>query len=327
MQSVSIPVEGADQTGEARRRAATMAANAGLDEESAGRLAIIATELASNLWRHAGRGEIVVTNCGGRCIEVLALDNGPGMGDVARCFQDGYSTAGSSGTGLGAVQRLATSYDVYTLPGKGTALLARVGSCADRVKETGIHIGGLSVPMRGEKVCGDTFAVRADGAAYVIVVDGLGHGPGAADCADAAVAAFDEASLNGPADVLRDVHGALRTTRGAAVSVARIDYGRRELLYSGVGNIAGAIWTHGGARHLLSHPGIVGHDSRNVREITYELPQDALVLLYSDGIGTHWSLTAYEGLLLRDPTLIAGVIYRDQSRGRDDATVVVIRSR
>lgn len=327
MTSISIRVDGADQTGEARRRASQVATAAGLDETSAGRLAIIVMELANNLWRHGGGGEILITPCSDGCIEVLALDRGPGMADVARCFQDGYSTAGSAGTGLGAVGRLATQHDIYTAPGKGTALLARIDCAARSRRAPDIVRGGVSVPMRGERVCGDDFAFAdSDGANWLIVVDGLGHGPGAADCADAALAAFQEAALDGPADVLREVHAGLHATRGAAVAVARFDFARGELRYAGIGNIAGAIWANGAPKHLLSHPGIVGHDTRNVREITYPLPHDAVVLLYSDGITTHWSLTAYEGLLLRDPSLIAGVIYRDHSRGRDDATVVVVRA-
>jgi anti-sigma regulatory factor (Ser/Thr protein kinase) len=326
MNTISIRVEGADQAGEARRRASTLGAAAGLAETAGGRLAIVVTELANNIWRHAGCGEILVTDCGDQCVEVLALDKGPGMTDPARCFQDGYSTAGSSGTGLGAVARLSDFHDLYTAAGKGSAILARIGSRSATERSSGVRLGGISVPMRGEQVCGDAHAIRGGNAAYVLAVDGLGHGPGAADCADAAVAAFSEATLEGTADLLREIHGALRSTRGAAVSIARIDYHRRQVLYSGVGNIAGAIWDGASSRHLLSHPGIVGHDSRNVRELTYDLPPDALVLLYSDGIATHWSLASYEGLLLRDPALIAGVIYRDQSRGRDDATVVVVRS-
>jgi len=327
MYTVSIPIDGADRVGEARRRAADVARDAGLDETAAGELAIVVTELANNIWRHAGGGEMLITNCGNEYVETLALDKGPGMADIARCFQDGYSTAGSSGTGLGAVQRLSSHFDIYSAPGKGTALLARVRRSGAKPFDQHVEVGGVSVPMRGETVCGDSFAT-ADGAAlYLMVVDGLGHGPGAADCASAAVVAFDEADRASPADLLREIHGALRTTRGAAVSVARIDFQSGELRYSGVGNIAGLIRSGDGVKHLLSHPGIVGHDVRNVRELTYALPPGSLVLLYSDGIATHWSLSAYEGLLLRDPSLIAGVIYRDQSRGRDDATVVAVRSR
>jgi serine phosphatase RsbU (regulator of sigma subunit) len=178
--------------------------------------------------------------------------------------------------------------------------------------------------MPGETECGDDFTVRGSN---ILVVDGLGHGPLAADCARAAVRAFKESDAAGPADLMRTLHGALRSTRGAAVSIAQIDITRGELRYAGIGNITGIVWSDGAPRHLLSHPGIVGHDTRNVRELTYALGRNVLLLLYSDGIAIHWSLDAYEGLPSRHPSLIAGVIYRDHSRRRDDATVIVVRER
>src|SRR4051794_24710081 len=105
MTTVSIRVETRDQAGEARRRAATMASSLRLDETTAGRLALVVTECANNLWKHAHGGEILLNPLGleDPGVEVLALDKGPGMSDPARCFQDGYSTAGSPGTGLGAI--------------------------------------------------------------------------------------------------------------------------------------------------------------------------------------------------------------------------------
>jgi anti-sigma regulatory factor (Ser/Thr protein kinase) len=315
-----------DQTGEARRAAASLAGAAGLSDTAAGKLAIVVTECANNLWKHAGGGEVVMTPIESG-VEVLSLDRGPGMADVERCFQDGYSTAGSSGTGLGAVRRLSSEIDVYTVQGKGTALLARVVNPGAR-RASVYDVCGISVPMRGETLCGDDFAFRErGGSTEVLVVDGLGHGPIAADCASAAIQSFLESDSDSPPELLREAHGALRTTRGAAVAIARLDPARGELQYCGIGNIAAFIWRYGGARHLLSHPGIVGHDVRNVRELTYPLEENILVLLYSDGISSHWSLDAYVGLPTRDPALIAGVIYRDYQRGRDDATVVVARRR
>src|SRR5690242_19224265 len=193
MTSVTIRVDAVDQAGEARRRAADLGARLRLDETTAGRLAIVVTECANNLWKHAGGGEIVISGCSSRdtCINVLALDKGPGMADVGRCFQDGYSTAGSSGTGLGAVKRLSDVCDLYTAPGKGVALLARVRKRGTENSNFSLEIGGISVPKEGESECGDGFAIspgRHGGT--VMVVDGLGHGPIAADCAEAAVAAF-----------------------------------------------------------------------------------------------------------------------------------------
>jgi anti-sigma regulatory factor (Ser/Thr protein kinase) len=328
MRSISVRVDGADQAGEARRRAAALGDRFHLDEDAAGRLAIVVTEAANNLWKHASGGEIVISAGGpvDSTVEVLALDSGPGMADPRRCFQDGYSTSGSSGTGLGAIARLSDFHDLYTVPGKGTVLLARVHRKGGRPAAAAFEIGGLSVPMRGESVCGDDFGVRlSPGLADIVVIDGLGHGPLAADCAELAIAAFQESRADSPAEILREIHGALIATRGAAVAVARIGLEQRELLLSSIGNIAGFLWQEDGARHLVSHPGIVGHDVRNVREFTYGLGPNVLTLLYSDGISTHWSLDAYTGLLSHDPSVIAGVVYRDHSRRRDDATVVVIR--
>jgi len=332
MTTVSIRVDSADQVGEARRRAAALASSLRLDETTAGRLALVVTECANNVLKHAKGGEILLNalplEYAG--VDVLALDSGPGMGHVARCFEDGYSTAGSAGTGLGAIERLSTECEVYTAEGKGTAILARVMRAGARrsTAHEFFDTGGVCVPMERETECGDGFVVEQSNGIYrVLVADGLGHGPAAADCANAAIGVFRESSATGPADLMQEVHCALRSTRGAAVAIGFIDVARRELRYAGVGNISGFLWRNGNPRHLLSHPGIVGHDMKTLREVPYELGPNALLLLYSDGITTHWSLDSYEGLLSRDPTLIAGVVYRDHSRRRDDATVVVLREK
>ncbi len=62
-----------------------------------------------------------------------------------------------------------------------------------------------------------------------------------------------------------------------------------------------------------------------VQEFTYDWPDAGVVLFYSDGIVTHWSLDAHPALLEYDPAVIAGALYRDFTRKRDDATVLVAR--
>jgi len=264
-----------------------------------------------------------------RGIQVLALDRGPGMADVAACFRDGYSTAGSSGTGLGAIQRLATKCEVHSLPGRGTAFLATSWNAPAKRHEpkAPISVGGISVPMQGEIACGDSYAIYfGRGYANLMVVDGLGHGPAAADCAIAAVEAFVEYGAADPVEVVMEMHPALRPTRGAAAAVARLDYFREEIRFAGLGNISGAILNGNDMKQTFSQPGILGHDHRNVREFTYRWPSSAIALFYSDGIATHWAAAAHDGLWQRDPALIAGVLYRDHSRGRDDATMLVVRT-
>lgn len=86
----------------ARRRVVQLAAAIGYNETQAGRVAIVVTELAQNTLRHGGGGEILASAGARRdtCIEMLALDRGPGMADVSACLRDGYSTGGTSGNGL-----------------------------------------------------------------------------------------------------------------------------------------------------------------------------------------------------------------------------------
>lgn len=328
-----VSVAEPSQVSDARRSGVALAAALDFDETSAGRVALVITEAGTNLVKHAGGGDVVLRGGGrapGAWVELLALDRGPGMPNVARCLEDGFSTSGSPGTGLGAVKRLASTFDVYSRPGLGTALLARVnGSTGRPPRPRTLEVEGLCIAKPGEEVCGDAFAEdpRADGTS-LIVVDGLGHGASAADAARVAVAAFREAVGRRPAVRLERVHQALRATRGAAVAVADLDLAAQVVRFAGLGNIAGRIvHEDGAAEHMVSQPGTAGHLARAIHEYTYRWPPGAVVVLHSDGVTAHYDLTRYPGLTQRHPALIAGVLLRDAARGRDDATVVVARAR
>jgi len=313
---------------EARRSAVLLAAEGGLDENEAGKVALVVSEAATNLVKHAGGGEILVGpgNAGG--VEVLALDRGPGMTNPSACMRDGYSTAGSPGTGLGAISRLATRFDIHSTPGAGTAIIATVAPDRRWEKTELFEVGGVSVPAPEETACGDAWAASPVGDGIkVIVVDGLGHGPLASDAAQAAVAAFRASIARPIAEMMEAIHGALKATRGAAVAIAAIDARRRVVTFCGIGNIAGAIVGNGPTRNTVSHGGIAGHGTVKIQPFTYPWPSDGLLVMHSDGITAHWSLETYPGLRQRDTALVAGVLYRDFSRGRDDVTVVVVRER
>jgi anti-sigma regulatory factor (Ser/Thr protein kinase) len=332
MTTVSVPVEGADQAGEARRAAGAAASALGFDESTVGRVGIVVTEMASNLWKHAGGGQMLISRVlfeGQPCVEALALDRGPGMLDVARCFQDGYSTAGSPGSGLGAISRLSDC-DLFTQPVKGTVMLARITRRKpEATSRAPFAYGGVCVPIAGEDVCGDAGSFRQAGSnLLVMLADGLGHGPSAAQFSLGAIEVFQSSRSDQPAQIVSEMHRALHGTRGGAVSLARLDPHNRTIRFAGVGNVAGMV-SYGGrdSKNFVSMPGIVGHNASNVREFTYEWPTHAPVLLYSDGILSHWSLDDYQGLASHDPSLICGVVYRDKKRGRDDASVLAVRER
>jgi anti-sigma regulatory factor (Ser/Thr protein kinase) len=325
-----VLVEDSSQVAAARRVAAGLARALGFDEATSGRVALAVTEAATNLLKHADRGEILLgtARSGGHAvIEILALDRGPGMANVDRCLQDGYSTAGSAGTGLGALRRVADTFDVYSRPG-GTALLVRVGPSAQGrpAAPAAAVIGGVSVAVAGEEQCGDAWdqEPRAGGLA-VLVVDGLGHGAGAAQAAHECVAAFRRHAGAPPAARIAALHQALRATRGAAVAVAEIDAHRRLVCFAGLGNVAGSVYAEGAVRHLVSHHGTAGHTASRIAEYTYPWPPHGVLIMHSDGVASLRDLAPYPGLLQRDPGLVAGVLYRDFSRRRDDATVVVAR--
>lgn len=327
---IAARIDDPSQTAEARRNARKLAAGVGFDEASAENVSIIVSEAGTNVLKHAGGGQLLlrVLNSGDRMeIEVLALDSGPGMADVEACLRDGYSTSGTYGTGLGAISRLSRYCDVYSSPGRGTALLARVAQAAGRYVSRGPEIGVVQVPKPGEEMCGDQWGVETSEAhTTVLLADGLGHGPDAAKAANAAIAILENQPNLAPGGLIEAVHLALRSTRGAAVAAARLDRERRIVIFAGLGNISGKIAGLGEPeRHMVSTNGTAGAEARNIREFSYPWPEDSLVILHSDGIATHWALGSYPGLAARDPGLIAGVIYRDHARRNDDATILVLK--
>jgi anti-sigma regulatory factor (Ser/Thr protein kinase) len=319
--------------GEARRAAAAVAGRLGFNETEAGKVALVVTEAANNLVKHGRGGEILLgplEQDGVTLLEVLALDRGPGMADLGRCLRDGFSTAGTPGTGLGAIARLSAFFDIHSLPPTGTAVLSRLRSRSlpRGPSASDLEVGAVCLPHPGEQVCGDAWAVeQTPGRGLFLVADGLGHGPAAAAAAREAVRVFRENVRLTPAEALRAIDPALRSTRGAAVLVAEVNLAGRQVCCAGVGNISGTIFADGASRSLVSHNGTVGHAVRKVQEFVYPFPPGALLVLHSDGLATSWRLEQYPGLPARDPALIAGVLYRDFKRGRDDVTVVAARER
>lgn len=317
------------QTGEARRGAMAIAREAGLDEVEAGRVGIVVTEAASNMVKHASGGWLLVQPLQDgprRGIVSLALDRGPGMKSVGERMRDGFSTSGTPGTGLGAIARQATEFDVYSRPGHGTALLAVVWARGVASSHTDSRIGGVCVPVRGESQSGDGWSIEhGDGRIRVMLTDGLGHGPLAYQASSRAAAVFRDQAARPLEEIVQRLHEELRPTRGAAVAIADIDPARHLVRFCGVGNIVGRIFSETGDKHLVSMFGTIGHDVRKIQPFQQAWPPRATLVLHSDGLGTHWKLDDYPGLAMRHAALIAGVLFRDHARGRDDCTVVVAR--
>jgi len=314
-----------------------MATEIGLSENGAEEVAIVASEACTNLLKHVGRGEILLHTTGEEHefqvrLELLALDRGSGMLDLEQCIKDGFSTSSTAGQGLGAIVRLSKESDFYSVPRKGTAILARWFSPAQHGVASHdlptMRIGAVNVSKPGQDSCGDSWgALQSNQQITILVADGLGHGPEANQASSEAVRVLRSNPELSPKALLERVHLALRSTRGAAAAVANIDMEAGKLTFAGIGNISGQIYSATqGRRHLVSVNGTAGHEGQRLREFTYDWPSDGLLVLHSDGLTSSTALEPYPGLALHDPGLIAGVLYRDCSRGNDDSTVVVVKA-
>lgn len=324
----SLIVTESSEVAQARRAVAALAVRQGLDEEDAGRAALVAMEMCTNMVKHAGGGELIaqpLERAERRGLGLIGLDKGRGIADFTKCLRDGFSTASSPGTGLGAIQRMSQLVDVYSQPGHGTVVLAEIWP-EPAPRAAPVEIGAIVVPAPNEVECGDTWCyVERAGGALMMGVDGLGHGFGAAQAAALACEVFMTEKMRSPGAVLERIHTNLRSTRGAAAIVIEVDWERGQLLAAAIGNMVAAIVDGNAAKRIPSYNGIVGHATPRIRELSYPVRPDSAIVVHSDGLSGSWRSERYPGLMQHACATLAGVLYRDCKRGRDDSLVVALR--
>src|SRR6266540_3263859 len=143
---VHVYIRETSRVAEARREVTGLARTVGFNESEIGRVALVVTEAATNLVKHTPQGQLLARafdRDGVAVIEVMALDQGPGI------------ASGSPGTGLGAIKRQSDEFDIYSIPGKGAALVAQLWS---RRPPSGncpapLEIGVVCLPKPGEVAC------------------------------------------------------------------------------------------------------------------------------------------------------------------------------
>jgi anti-sigma regulatory factor (Ser/Thr protein kinase) len=322
-----IAITDTSSVGEVRRSAVAAAAKLGLNEIRAGELAILATEVSRNVLIHGGGGQVIVTGLKSPIepvVQILALDKGMGIDNLAQAMNDGYSTAGTMGAGLGAMKRLATRFEIFT--GKsGTIVLLELGNAGS--PDDQLQFAGVALPYPGERICGDGWCCdRTADRTIAVLTDGLGHGPGAAEAAQESIATFRQRVSRSPGDILGYIHDALKKTRGAVAAVVEICPLQGTLTYAGVGNISASLISGGASHSLVSHNGTLGMVVHRIQEFRTEWNPGSVFVMHSDGLQTKWDLFGYAGLIPRHPALICGALLRDFRRHRDDASVVVLKA-
>jgi len=337
------------QVGAARRAVHRFGSRLGFGEEQLSELDIVVQEIGTNAARYATSGgclhwaETLGPEPG---LELFYFDKGPGVYDLDRALRDGFSSGGSLGTGLGAMRRLLDEFDAYsTVKGTtrrltttrrstyGTAILGRkwVTPPPDERGKGGARLlsrrlGVWSRPRPGEEVNGDAyFITEHEGETLLAVIDGLGHGHGAAEAASAAVATLEHWRGEPLGDLILGVHDALRATRGAVMGAVVIDAARESFTYAGVGNVEVRVLGATDPARPIPSNGTLGARLSTVRVWPHRWTEGTSLVIASDGISATWDAGAYPGLAARSPQLLAGVLLRDYGRNSDDATVLVYR--
>ncbi len=303
-------------------------------EKQVAAIDIIVSELTSNLIKHAGSGEVLYRTTdsteGGAVFEVICIDNGPGMSDPERMMVDGVSTSGTLGQGLGAIGRLSTESQVYSMHGVGTIVYSRVGSkprIDKSAKSFHVDVKALCVSKPRESVCGDGFeVVNQHNATKVFFGDGLGHGEHAKAAVDSARIFFSECDDTDPVNIIKAMHEKVRRTRGLVGVIAVFDKTTSLLKLCGVGNVAVRLFTGLQLKNYMSYNGTVGLNMPNsLKESVFPIEKNQHLIMCTDGIQSRWNLSHYPSIFKFDNTILAAALYRDYSRGTDDASVLIAK--
>lgn len=326
-----VKIEDTSSASEARRRVRKIGAIANLDADTVERAAIVATEAATNIARHAGQGNILIDVLplfGSSLIAIVAMDDGPGIARPEVMMRDGETTANGAGTGLGAMQRLSDQFDIHTGPDKGTVVACVLGKPASNFASRRFDAAGLRLNHPNETVCGDAWVVRKNRrTAQFFLCDGLGHGPRAAAAAEESVDALVAHRGGDVGTVLDDLSRTMHSSRGAVAGLCQIDGESAEMHFGGIGNISMLQVSGGQVRRFASRDGRLGAVDRPPLVETFTVTPGDVMIMHSDGISTLRGIEKRVGLMRRSALTIAGVLMRDNLRGRDDAGVVVMKVR
>jgi anti-sigma regulatory factor (Ser/Thr protein kinase) len=303
-------------------------------EAQVGQIDIIISELTSNIVKHARSGELLY-----RChdisehdsiFEVISIDNGPGILDPDQMMQDGVSTAKTLGQGLGAIKRLSNVAQLYSAPKWGTVMYSLVRAAA--MKETAkkipdLEIKALCVSKPREAVCGDGYIVKKDSSERLIFFgDGLGHGEFAKEAVDRASDFFLETKEIDPVEILKEMHHKVKRTRGLVATIAAWSKTSNEWKVCGVGNILTRMYSGLQYKNLMPYNGVIGLNiPRSMNVTVIQGVKNHHLIMCSDGINSRWDLTKYPSIFKYDNTILAAAIYKDFTRGNDDASILIAK--
>ena len=317
----------------ARTKGEKLARSIGMEKAQVADVAIAISELASNLVKHrVTEGKIIIREIGRegkKGIEVVSSDKGPGIADIAQAMTDSYSTAGSLGIGLPAVNRLMDEFQIRSNIGEGTLVTTRkwVKPESPHMPVPELDLSVFSRPLPGQRYNGDAYFVkRYEDKVMFAIIDGLGHGQDAHEAAQVAVDCLENYYRRPFTEIFQLCHQRLKKTRGAAMSLCRINLKDRVMTHAGIGNVQTQVYSLEKPPAPFCINGTLGVAMRTVRVDDYPLPEDSIIIMFSDGISGRFTPDNLPGFLNLKPQRLAKQIMDNHARDNDDATVIVGRS-
>lgn len=305
----------------------------GFPDVAAEEIALVTTELATNLLKHATEGVLeveAVEREGRRGLRIGSSDLGPGIHDVERVFADGHSTAGSLGYGLGTVNRLMDELEITSAPelerGTRISCIRWIREEARATRSLALSFGVTARPRPGDELNGDTYLIKQWGeSALIAVIDGLGHGQFALRASHTA-RDYVERHYDAPLErIFAGANRACRGTRGAVMAIARIDVATSTLTFGSVGNIEARLMSGPERRGLAVRRGVVGLNAPRPLVKQHPWGPDAMLVMHSDGLSTSWGREELPGLARLPAPDAARRLFAQHSKPNDDAVVVVVK--
>lgn len=342
---ISLPIDHESDIGICRRKGVALSKEMGFDNVKQGEIAILISELGTNVLKHGGgKGKIVISQIENeqfqKAIEIWCCDSGNGIPDLRNALVDGFSKKNTLGIGLGAITRLSDEIEIN--PASQSYFQNEYFSgqnnfdhCLRSIKwvpsnkkislNKNLITGAVSRCHPGEHLNGDAFLiVNVDKDLTVAaVIDGLGHGKEANLASEKAKEQIILKSDLPLDSLMKHVHNSIRGTRGATIGIARINTKTNRLQFSGIGNIESFIISSKTKKTLLSFGGIMGHNMRTPRVFDFDFLSDDTLCMYSDGITTRWRQEDIDWNI--SPQKNAEQIINNHSRPNDDATILIIR--
>ena len=316
----------------ARGKAEKVASGIGLDKTAVAEVAIAVTELATNLIKHrAVDGELIVRRVSmeqQQGIELMSSDTGPGIADIDQALMDGYSTRGSLGGGLPAINRLMDEFEIRSNKGEGTCVTARkwVQEKSPQSPFPRFRLSVLSRPFPGLKHNGDAYFVkRYDSTVIFSAIDGLEHGPEAQEASLLAVECLQNFYRRPFEEIFRLCHKRLKGSRGAAMALCRINFRNMTMTHAGVGNVTTRIYAREPTPNPFFVNGTVGVTIPDIRVEEYPFDEGSTLVMFTDGISGRFTPTEFPDFFTLSPQVLARALLDKLGRANDDATIIVGR--